>query len=308
MHRILPSRRSLILSAFGAALARSSVSQTPEPLHCDPRDDTIGCFMPWKFGSNRFYVAGEGPPVLILHELPGLAPYDIRLAKRLVQQGYTVLLPLLFGYPGDDRFLHYYNTICGSDQFDCGGSGKRPKPIDWLLALSGEIRKTWSDGLGIGVIGMCLSGEFPLVLLQNKEVKAAVLCQPTDPFNILTFVHLGPGSKLSLSGDDIDQAAKSDLPILGIRYTNDLYCPASRFETLEGKLKKFYRLDLKPMKGMSHHSSLGKDFCQTAFDEVCPYLGSQLKNPAAFTFPRCSKQNWGSTRPRDCEGNNNCGS
>src|SRR5579863_2407159 len=168
-----PSRRAMILSALGTALASPAGAQVPEPIYCDPSDDSISCFSPWKFGDNRFYVGGEGPPVILLHELPGLTPYDIRLAKRLIKQGYTVLVPLLFGYPGDDRFLHFYDTICGSDQFNCGGSGKRPKPLDWLLKFSYEIRKTWTGGLGIGVISMCLTGEFPLVLLQNPDVKAA---------------------------------------------------------------------------------------------------------------------------------------
>ena len=42
----------------------------------------------------------------------------------------------------------------------------------------------------VGVIGMCLTGAFPLALL-GEGVQAAVLCQPTLPFNALFMRPIG---------------------------------------------------------------------------------------------------------------------
>ena len=271
------SRRGLIFSGAGVlsriAKASGSCSQ------CRPCDETIACFDPLpitdsKGGRHTVYVAGQGPPVVVLHELPGLTPQDIRLANKLVCEGYAVLLPLLFGQPGDNRFSHYLHTICGKDQFNCAGSGQTPRPVDWVREYCASIRKTWREGLGIGVIGMCLTGEFPIPLMALPDVKAAVMCQPTDPFNILTLIHLGPGSKLSLAGSDIEAAQKSGLPILGIKYAGDPYCPDARFKALAKLFPgRFYWLELAGHR----HSSLGEHLCDAAFDEVSRYLGQQLK-------------------------------
>ena len=43
---------------------------------------------------------GEGPAVIIIHEIPGLHPLVIRFADRVAEAGMTVFLPSLFGQPG----------------------------------------------------------------------------------------------------------------------------------------------------------------------------------------------------------------
>jgi dienelactone hydrolase len=264
-----------------------------QPDGCSHCDETINCLKPQDFEcpkgtKHRIYVGGSGPPVLILHELPGLTKADIGFAKRLIEDGYTALVPLLFGEPGDNRFSYNLFHICGKDQFDCGGSGRTPPPVAWIREFCRSIRETWKEGLGIGVIGMCLTGEFPLGLLTVPGVQAAVTCQPTDPFNLLTLLRLGPGSKIGLSEDDLkDAREKSTIPILGIRYTGDLYCPSARFDKL-GEMfpKRFYRLDLDG----HHHSSLGEDFCEAAFEEVRRYLSQQLKGQSiGGKFPALSR-------------------
>src|SRR5690606_19278967 len=42
---------------------------------------------------------GSGPAVLVLHEIPGLHPGVIDFARRLIDAGYTVYLPSLYGRP-----------------------------------------------------------------------------------------------------------------------------------------------------------------------------------------------------------------
>ena len=238
--------------------------------------------------------------MVVLHELPGLTKADLGFAKRLIESGYTALVPLLFGNPGEDRFFYNFFHICGTDQFDCGGRGRTPLPLKWIREFCCTIRETWKEGLGFGVIGMCLTGEFPISLLTVPDMQAAVMCQPTDPFNALTLVGLGPGSKISLSDDDLKAARdQSSIPILGIRYNADLFCPGKRFETFARMFpQRFHRLDLDGF----HHSSLGEDFCEAAFDEVRLYLGQQLKGPSAGgKFPHLSRL------PADFKGATRCG-
>jgi len=46
------------------------------------------------------YRAGRGPAVIVIHEIPGIHPGMITFAQQLLQAGYTVYLPSLFGRPG----------------------------------------------------------------------------------------------------------------------------------------------------------------------------------------------------------------
>jgi dienelactone hydrolase len=51
------------------------------------------------------YRAGVGPAVIVMSEIPGIAPAVASFARRVVDAGYTVFMPLLFGEPmrGLDR-------------------------------------------------------------------------------------------------------------------------------------------------------------------------------------------------------------
>jgi dienelactone hydrolase len=281
-------RRNLFFTAGGAFLSGGllrGADENPKPLGCSAEDDTISCFQPFDFKDSggrlhRIYAAGTGPPVVVLHELPGLTPADLRFAKRLVGVGYMALVPLLFGRPGDDRFIHNLFSVCGSDDFDCLSTGKTPSPVKWIKEFCSSARRRWTDGLGMGVIGMCLTGEFPLALLALPEMKAAVLCQPTNPLNVLTAVHLAKGGRMSIGEADLEAARKSGVPMLGIRYTGDVLCPKGRFDTLDRLFpNQFRRLDLPG----HHHSSLGDSFSQMAFDEVRAFLDRQLKGNSSMT-------------------------
>jgi hypothetical protein len=64
----------------------------------------------FKFGRHNesVYVAHatgdwqSAPPILLLHEMPGLTPDTLELAHCLAGHGYTVYVPLLFGNLGED--------------------------------------------------------------------------------------------------------------------------------------------------------------------------------------------------------------
>jgi dienelactone hydrolase len=49
--------------------------------------------------SHDVYVTGDGPPVLVMHELSGMNATAVDFARRLAREGFRVYLPHLFGKP-----------------------------------------------------------------------------------------------------------------------------------------------------------------------------------------------------------------
>src|SRR6478735_6818653 len=66
--------------------------------------DDLGDFTVEKFtfdGKERsVYVAGDGPAVIVIAEIPGITPAVAGFARRVVERGFTVFMPHLFGEPG----------------------------------------------------------------------------------------------------------------------------------------------------------------------------------------------------------------
>ena len=50
---------------------------------------------------HEVYWAGAGPAVIVIHEMPGLHPGVTAFGQRLVDAGFTVYMPSLFGRPGE---------------------------------------------------------------------------------------------------------------------------------------------------------------------------------------------------------------
>jgi len=245
------------------------------------------CFRDGQEREHQIYVAERhGPPVLLMHELPGLIDADLDAARRIASNGYTVLAPLLFGEPGGNNSnltdVRNLATLCGKADFACR-HGKLTSPhAVWLRELCRSARQKWTAGKGIGVIGMCLTGAFPLALMSEPSVVAAVLCQPTIPFGLFTHE-----SDLGLDPTDLDTAKRrKDVPVLGLRYTGDSRCPKRRFERLVTEFSsRFYRLDLRG----KHHSTIAIDCCPDALEEVTAFLAKFVAASDDAVFPRYSR-------------------
>jgi dienelactone hydrolase len=266
------------------------------------------CFTDAANARHQIYVTGaSGPPVLLLHEISGLTPETLATARQLAAARYTVIVPLFFGQPGERLGLGSAGRICGDEQFACK-RGERTSPhVSWLRELATCARQEWSDGKGVGVIGMCLTGAFPIAMLRAPEVVAPVLCQPTLPFNrrnpLQFFGWFTDQWALGLDPDDLEHAKTStSMPILGIRYSNDRFCKKKRFERLFKEFpERFYRLDF-PGK---HHSTLVGDFCVDAFTEVLAFFNQHLRttpDSCAGTFPLLSKRSLSEVVPQGCRG------
>lgn len=208
--------------------------------------------------SHTVYVAGQGPGVLLMHELPGMVPECVALARHIVDHGFTVFMPLLFGKadapPSTSSNLA---RVCISREFNCFAHHESSPVTRWLRALCVERIRPRCPGSGIGAIGMCFTGGFVLSLFIDDLMLAPVICQPGLPFPSLK-----PGAKkaLGVSPGDLAEAKNSRSPILGLRFDGDTKCPRERFDTLSEMFgSRFERHDL-PGKD---HSVLTLSFVDT---------------------------------------------
>jgi dienelactone hydrolase len=265
------------------------------------------CFTDKAGAKHQVYFAGTGPPVLLLHEINGLTNETLATARQLAAGRYTAVVPLFFGEPGKRRSVFSAGGICKDDQFACNRAEKTSAHLTWLRELATCARAKWPDGKGVGVIGMCLTGAFPLAMLRAPEIVAPVLCQPTLPFSPRNIFHfLGwftNQNALALDPADVDYVrTKTSMPILGIRYSGDRLCKKKRFERLTNEFKgRFYRLDVPGR----HHSTLVNDFCQDAFTEVLAFFNQHLRtrpDPSGGTFPLRSRHSIAEVKPDSCRG------
>src|SRR5262249_30215658 len=104
--------------------------------------------------NHTVYVGGQGPGVLLIHELPGMVPQCVDFATRIIEHGFTVFMPLLFGAPNSPptaarNFLH----VCISREFKCFATNQSSPITAWLRALCVERIRASCPGRGIGAIG-----------------------------------------------------------------------------------------------------------------------------------------------------------
>lgn len=177
-------------------------------------------------------VSGEGPGVILMHELPGFVPEFWRLARWIEAAGFSVHAPAIYDAPGTPlEELHQIHGRVGGMARACisreirlfareGGS-----PIsDWLRALARHVAA--ERGGRVGAVGLCLTGNFAWSVAVDPVVAAAVAGEPALPFTAAGSVHLDPEESAAL-------AARDDLEVMALRFAGDPSCRAERFETLQ---------------------------------------------------------------------------
>lgn len=187
--------------------------------------------------SHPVFDKGLGPPVLMLHELPGLAQACVDFAERLVTAGFHVYLPLLVGRPLQHAAMANLRQLCVSAEFARLKSGARAPVTDWLRALAGGISRRHGDGK-VGAIGMCLTGAFVIPMVIDPWLAAAVVSQPAIPFSSLyRYTGLGAGPwmrELNISDEQLQQAAdaahRQNKRLLVQHFADDRLCPSQRIQ------------------------------------------------------------------------------
>lgn len=201
------------------------------------------------------YRRGEGPAVIVIHEMPGLHPDVITFADRVAAEGMTVYCPSLFGEPGRPVSGGYalgemLKGVCIRYEFNVWAGGKSSPVVDWLRALA---RQAHADcgGRGVGAVGMCFTGGFALAMMTEPSVVAPVLSQPSLPLAV------GVGGKARAGAIDASPAeiacakrrfADEGLSMIGLRFEDDPTVPRARFDALEREFgaDKFERWDIDP--------------------------------------------------------------
>jgi dienelactone hydrolase len=229
------------------------------------------------------YRRGDGPGVVIVHELPGLTPEVIAFADEVVDAGFTVVLPHLFGTPGASMNLGSMVTtvprVCVNREFNKLAVGKTSPVATWLRALARDLHRELG-GVGVGALGMCFTGGFALAMMVDPAVAAPVVAQPSLPFPI----GKARADDLNLSPADLAavQARAADgCAVLGLRFAHDL-ATGTRFDRLDRELgSAFRRIELEG-KG---HSTLTAHRQERAVDEVLAFFRERLWAPAAPETP-----------------------
>lgn len=180
---------------------------------------------------------GTGPGVIVIHEVPGITPKVQAFGEEVVDAGFTVVMPSLFGTPGAPMGLasvaKVMPKVCVSSEFTVLATGKTSKIASWTRALAKSLHEE-CGGPGVGALGMCFTGGFALAMMVDGHVAAPVLSQPSVPFG------LTPGLRADLNLSPADLAAVKErvnagCPVMGLRYKGDPMV-GTRFETLRREL------------------------------------------------------------------------
>lgn len=241
----------------------------------------------------RLFTRGDGPGIVVMHEIPGLYPAMFEFANRLVDAGYRVYMPELVGEAGRPFSNGYVASsmvrACIAREFHVLASHGSSPITTWLRALA---RKAHAEcgGPGVGCIGMCLTGNFGLALMVDEAVMAPVLSQPSLPFPF------GQERKAALHVSNADleiikeRVRDRGCKVLGLRFTGDPLCPPERFETLRRELGDgFEGIEIDSSKGNPYgnapaaHSVVTNDLIdeeghptRAALDRVLSFYAERL--------------------------------
>jgi len=196
---------------------------------------------------------GQGPAVVVMHEIPGITPQVAAFATRVADAGFTVYMPLLLGTPmrrvSGGYIANSLFRACISREFRVLAANQSSPVIDWLRALARHAHAR-HGGPGVGAIGMCLTGNFALAMMLDSPTLAPVLSQPSLPFPVSkaakSALHASP-RELAAAHEKID---KHGAKILGLRFHGDPACPAERFERLRQEFGAgFEGIEIDPKHG-----------------------------------------------------------
>jgi len=215
------------------------------------------------------FSAGTGPAVIVIAEMPGLHPGVIDFGRRVVERGFHVRMPSLFGTPGRTVSIPYtissLTTGCVSRDFATWALDRTSPITLWLRALAADAHAA-CGGPGVGAVGMCFTGGFALGMMLDDTMLAPVLSQPSLPFAI------GKRRRAAIGISDADleavkERAANGACVMGLRFTADRMVPGDRFDTLRRELgDAFIAVEIDSSKGNPHgigriaHSVLSQDF------------------------------------------------
>src|SRR5499433_3779973 len=194
----------------------------------DPLDDFARREITLDGVTKIVHVAGSGPAVVVMAEMPGISPHVARFSRWVRDAGFTVYMPSLFGRDGavasPEEGLAIYEKACISAEFRAFAANESSPVTQWLRALARQAHQE-CGGPGVGAIGMCFTGNFALTMMMEPSMLAPVLAQPSLP--------LKEPAGLEISPDEIravrERLDRQNLTVLAYRFKGDQICKAERF-------------------------------------------------------------------------------
>jgi dienelactone hydrolase len=190
-------------------------------------------------------VRGKGPAVIVMHEIYGFTPEVARFCRWISDSNLTVFAPILFGTPGQRPSklgsVAGIIKLCVSHEFKLFAANQSSPVVNWLRALVPVAFKE-CGGRGVGVIGLCLTGNFALAMAVDPTVVAPVMGEPSLPVFNSSGMHISPADLAT-----IQQRVKNDnLEIPGYRFKSDNICKQERFDRLHQELGPGFRAHVLP--------------------------------------------------------------
>jgi dienelactone hydrolase len=178
-----------------------------------------------------------GPAVIVIHEVYGFTPTLARFCRWIRDAGFRVYAPVLFGSvdtSNPERIMaRRIIDLCMSREIHLFAAGKTSPVVNWLKELA-RLAHRECGGLGVGVVGMCLTGNFALAMAVEPAVLAPVVSQPGLPSH--------KPAALDVSASDLasvrERVEKEGLVVRAHRFEGDRFCRASRFDALRRELGK----------------------------------------------------------------------
>jgi dienelactone hydrolase len=194
----------------------------------DPLEDFDSRKITLDGATKTVYVAGTGPAVIVMTEMPGISPHVARFSRWVRDAGFTVYMPSLFGrdgaVPDAEEGKAIFKRACVSAEFRAFASNESSPVTKWLRSLA-RLAHQECGGPGVGAIGMCFTGNFALTMMLEPSMLAPVLSQPTLPLD-------DPGG-LEIAPDELaavrQRLEREDLTVMAYRFEGDRFCRAQRF-------------------------------------------------------------------------------
>jgi dienelactone hydrolase len=194
-----------------------------------PREVTLGGI------SKRVHVAGNGPAVIVMAEMPGISPQVARFSRWVRDAGFTVYVPSLFGRDGKvataEEGAVVFQRACISAEFRALRANASSPVTQWLRALARTAHEE-CGGPGVGAIGMCFTGNFALTMMLEASMLAPVLAQPSLPLKESAGLEIAPAELTAVK----ERLEREDLTVLAYRFKGDRICRAERFAAYSAAL------------------------------------------------------------------------
>ncbi len=261
------------------------------------KGDPLAGFQKSKFCSTAnvthdVYRIGSGPAVIVIHEIPGITPLVTDFGRKIADRGMTAVLPELFGTAGRPMTVPYalasFARVCVSKEFTLLALNRTSPVVNFLRELAVYERETRS-GLGVGAVGMCLTGGFALAMSVEPAVLAPVMSQPSLPLP----VNAAHRRAFGLADDDYEAVRRrvdGGLCVMGLRFSGDTKSPRDRFARMREELgDKFVSVEIDSSENnpwgyhRGAHSVLTEDYSdaggsptQVALEQVLDFLARTL--------------------------------